>query len=145
MGLFNFKQNKEIKRLEPTLIELGYTKRLNKSFGYRIEATNQGHIEFSIYINKERTNISWSIEDMTMIIEPSKIEETAQAMIMLANNNIYLAGANTEYGLNYIDFTIDNTKLDDKGIKEIHSFMLDLHQTYKPLVRQAYPGELPFN
>lgn len=145
MGLFNFKQKREIQRLEPTLTELGYIKRLNKSFGYQIEATNQGHIELSIYINKERTNISWSIEDMTMIVEPTKIEETAQSMIMLANNNIYLAGSTTEFGLNYIDFTMDTSRLDEAGIKEIHAFMLDLHNTYKPLVRQAYPGELPFN
>ena len=48
MGLFNFKQKAEIKRLEPTLIELGYIKRMNKSFGYRKQTTPNGYIEYSI-------------------------------------------------------------------------------------------------
>ena len=145
MCLFNKKQKREIQRLEPTLAELGYTKRINKSFGYRIEATLSGHIELSIYINKERTNISWSIEDMTMLIEPSKIEETANSMIMLANNNIYLSGSTAEYGLNYIDFTMDTSRLNEMGIKEIHEFFIQLHEVYKPLIKKAKPGELPFN
>lgn len=145
MCLFNKKQKREIQRLEPTLIELGYTKRMNKSFGYRIASTANGYIELSIYINKEKTNISWSIEDMTMVIEPSKIEETANSMIMLANNNIYLVESTAEYGLNYIDFTTETSRLDENGLKEIHDFFLQLHEVYKPLIRKAQPGELPFN
>ena len=145
MGLFNFKQKAEIKRLEPTLIELGYIKRMNKSFGYRKQTTPNGYIEYSIYINKELMNFSWSIEDLTMVIEPDKIIETATSLIEEANNIIYLSGSKVEYGLNYIDFTLEVSKIDEQGIKEIHSFLEHIHTVYTPLIREAKPGELPFN
>ena len=90
-------------------------------------------------------NFSWSIEDLTMVIEPDKIIETATSLIEEANNIIYLSGSKVEYGLNYIDFTLEVSKIDEQGIKEIHSFLEHIHTVYTPLIREAKPGELPFN
>ena len=145
MGLFNFKQKAEIKRLEPALIELGYKKGAFKRFAFKAENTQQGYIEYSIYISKHTLSLSLGIEDTTLVIEPEKIEETINALKEEANKIIYLAGAEANYGLNYTEFTVEVSKIDDKGLKEIHKFIEYMHKIYKPLIRKAKPGELPFN
>lgn len=145
MGLFNFKQKAEIKRLKPTLLELGYQKNAFGRFQFKVEDTKDGYIELSVYIKKNTLSLSLGIEDFTLIIEPNKIIETVNILKEDANNNIYLAGATTEYGLNYIEFTIEVSKIDDTGLREIHSFLQHIYATYKPLIRKAKPGELPFN